>query len=242
MEKLFSFDKESVTRLRNCTMRARSTDHNDPCLSRKKGWYKSEKDPNDMLDCFPALRLKKGYILRAYQFSDGRGNGNGYIWAMPLAAPFPDYKDCPRLESNFLKPPQPPGALDSVMEVIEGDGSPISYLCASIFAREVKEFGAIWHGCSWGLVKIIESDPWSNEEKYFGTPSPKNKWKWSLPRPINWRPHVKVESELINVTFYSYSGYFVQSISVTTDTYEKNSYCFKSESETVATGPSGYTL
>ncbi len=59
MEKLFSFDNESVARLRSCTMRARSTDQKDPCLSRKRGWYKSETDPNDMLDCFPALRLKK---------------------------------------------------------------------------------------------------------------------------------------------------------------------------------------
>ena len=150
MEILFSFDNESVARLRSCTMRTRRSDHNDSCLGRRRGWYKSEADPNYILDCFPALHLKKGYILRAYQFSDGRGNGSGFVWAMPQAAPFPDYKDCPRLESHFLKPPKPPGALESVMEAIEGDGSPMSYLCASIFAREVKEFGAVWHGCSWG--------------------------------------------------------------------------------------------
>ena len=32
------------------------------------------------------------------------------------------------------------------MQAIEGDGSPWSYLSASILSREAEEFGAMWHG------------------------------------------------------------------------------------------------
>ena len=36
------------------------------------------------------------------------------------------------------------------MQAIDGDGSLRSYFEASILARELAEFGAIWHGISWG--------------------------------------------------------------------------------------------
>lgn len=45
------------------------------------------------------------------------------------------------------------------MEAIEGDGSHWSYLSASIFMREINEFGASWHGCSWSTHEIIDKNP-----------------------------------------------------------------------------------
>ncbi len=72
---------------------------------------------------FKALRLKAEFALHAYEFRSG-GNGN---------------------EDVFLDPPRPPGAI-RLMQVIEGGGSPWSYLSASILGREAAEFGARWHG------------------------------------------------------------------------------------------------
>ena len=42
-----------------------------------------------------------------------------------------------------------------LMQAIEGDGSPWSYLSASILSREAAEFGAMWHGCDWSDQTIL---------------------------------------------------------------------------------------
>ena len=57
-----------------------------------EGWSKSRHDPNKLLDLFKPLRLKDGFVLRAYLFREG-GNGNGVVWAMPADAEFPEQKD-----------------------------------------------------------------------------------------------------------------------------------------------------
>ena len=56
-----------------------------------RGWSKSQVEPVEVLKAFPALRLKKGFVLRAYQFREG-GNGNAVVWAMPEESPFPSPK------------------------------------------------------------------------------------------------------------------------------------------------------
>ena len=118
-----------------------------------EGWSVSTVDPMAVLAVFKPLRIKEGFVLRAYQFHSS-GNGNGFVWAMPVDADFPDPDDCPRLKDTFLESPKPPAALDHVMDAIDGDGSPWSYMCASILARELAEFVAMWHGCSWGTHTI----------------------------------------------------------------------------------------
>ncbi len=125
------------------------------------GWSKSPVDPMALLAVFKPLHIKDGYILRAYQFREG-GNGNGFVWAMPVDADFPDPEACPRLENVVLEPPVPPAALDDYMNAIDGDGTPWSYMCASILAREMAEFGAMWHGCDWDTHTILGADPLKN--------------------------------------------------------------------------------
>ena len=107
----------------------------------------------NLLGVFTALRVKPGFVLRAYQFRSG-GNGNGVVWAMPTDALLPEPSECPRLTDQFLEPPKPPLALDDLMDAIEGDGTPWSYLSSSLFAREAQEVGAMWHGCHWSTHKI----------------------------------------------------------------------------------------
>ena len=66
-----------------------------------EGWIKSQVEPVEVLKAFSALRLKKGFVLRAYQFRDG-GNGNAVVWAMPQDSPFPLPESCPKAEDAFL--------------------------------------------------------------------------------------------------------------------------------------------
>jgi hypothetical protein len=117
-----------------------------------------------VLAAFPTLWMRGGFVLRAYQFCAG-GNANAVVWAVPgnqpLREPDPD-----------KAPPRPPDALDDFMEAIEGDGSPRSYLSASIFARECSELGADWHGRGWSDVQIIYEDPLKSGK------TDADRWKW----------------------------------------------------------------
>lgn len=135
-------------------LRTRAAKLAQPRRNVPEDWSISAVDPMTVLAVFKPLRIKEGYILRAYQFCSG-GNGNGFVWAMPTDADFPDPEQCPRLEDVFLEPPKPPAALDDAMEAIDGDGSPWSYLCASLLCRQLREFGAMWHGCDWSTHSIL---------------------------------------------------------------------------------------
>ena len=126
-----------------------------------QGWSKSRVDPGKLVQIFAPLRMRKGYVLRAYVFRE-EGNGNGVVWAMPEDADFPAPKDCPTLENHLLKAPKPWDALDDPMEAIEGDGSAWSYLAASLLRRELREFGAMWHGSNWATHFLLDDDPWKN--------------------------------------------------------------------------------
>lgn len=47
------------------------------------GWYRTPANPESVVKGFSHLSIQSGYKLRAYQFSDGGGNGNGIVWAIP---------------------------------------------------------------------------------------------------------------------------------------------------------------
>jgi len=240
MKTTITFPVEKVQELRRRAERA--------CQVRRKcpeGWSKSKVNPMKLLFSFPSLRLKKGLVLRAYQFQ-AEGNGNGIVWAMPENLSFPDPKACSRLKDRFLKPPRPLGALDDVMEAIEGDGSPWSYLSASVFAREVAEFGAMWHGCSWSTHVILGKDPWSFPQRSArrmpleapsGDPSD---WRWLESKPLKWRVEVCADSSIVTVTFYTFSRLVREAIYRHLDTYKPGRYRFESDEKVIAKGPGGF--
>jgi len=210
-----------------------------------EGWSKSPVDPNDLLSIFSPLRLRKGYVLRAYVFRMG-GNGNGVVWAMPGDAPFPAPEDCPVLENHFGRTPKPRGALDDPMEAIEGDGSAWSYMAASLLHRELREFGAAWHGIYWGTHIILDDDPWKDgvpvgNRSLFESPTgDSEQWKWIVSPPTQWRPQVIIGSYYVTITFHTYSGLGNQAIYRHTDTYRAGNYRPKVEQEMIAEGPSGF--
>jgi len=212
-----------------------------------RGWSKSQVEPVEVLKAFSALRLKKGFVLRAYQFRQGE-NGNAVVWAMPEDSPFPSPKECPKLKDAFLEPPRPPLALDDLMEAIEGDGSHWSYLSASIFVREINEFGAGWHGCDWSTHEIIDkapSDYFNQTQRGSEERIPHSKvddWTWLKKKPKELRPSVSKKNDKIIVTFYSFSGLSTEAIYRHVDTFQAGKYSFKTKEVMIAKGCGGYVF
>lgn len=211
------------------------------------GWSISQADPSRIVAVFSALRLKPDYALRAYQFREG-GNGNGFVYAMPAEVPLPPPDDCTRDQSHFLEPPRPSNALDDVMEAIDGDGSPLSYLQASLLKRELAEFGAMWHGCEWGTHTILGRDPLEdgNEDENgseMDRPSGTARdWDWERRKPKHWDPAVTVLHERIRCSFYTFTGLGQEQIQRHTDSYRYGQYRPKTRTYSVATGPHGFVF
>lgn len=236
-----TFTAKKITQLRQEASKAARLPDDVP-----EGWSKSAVDPMAVLAVFKPLRIKEGYVLRAYQFREG-GNGNGFVWAMPVDAEFPDPEECPRIQGMFLEPPKPPLALDDIMDGIDGEGSPWSYMCASFFARAISEFGAMWHGCDWDTYHLLDDDPWKETETgreddvKDPTDSVVGK-KWLQPRPSSWNPQVTQDGDRVTVTFFTLSELGGEVIYRHMDVYTPGSYKFEAKREQVATGGSGFVF
>jgi hypothetical protein len=202
-----------------------------------EGWCKSPVDPNDVLAAFPALSLRPGYTLRAYSFREG-GNGNAFVYATPVDDAFPEPEDCLRSAGHFLGRPVPPGALADVVDAIDGDRSAWSYLSASIFAREIREFGALWHGLDWTTHRILGSHPWKGPPASVPMTTDAERWTWIETAPELWLPAV-TRAEPVTVRFYSYSGLGEQRVVRHRDTFRTGSYGFDTDEAVIARGPVG---
>jgi hypothetical protein len=230
-----AFTAKKIAQLRRRTSKAAELPEDVP-----SGWSKSTVDPMAVLAVFKPLRTKEGYTLRAYQFREG-GNGNGFVWAMPVDAEFPDPEDCPRLQDVFLEPPKPPFALDDVMDAIDGDGSPWSLICASIFGREISEFGAMWHGCDWDTHEVLDADPWQEIEISREDDETEPEKEWLQPRPTNWKPQVVQDGDRVTVTVLTFSGLGQEAIYRHTDVFS-GSYKFQADRQEVAKGGRGFVF
>lgn len=200
-----------------------------------------------MAEFAPSLTLKSGLILRAYQFiSEGR-DGEARVYAIPENLPFPEL-DFGLFDLFDDEPPPPFGSLNNIMEAIEGDFSPWSYLCASLFAREISEVGAFGHGSHWVSFRILDQNPWTDPKNQLtGTMNENpwtdptnhltgtiNEWEWLEAQPSHWKPSVCVENHQITVQFYTYSGLGGQTINRHIDRYIPNSYVFESSTTNIA--------
>ena len=219
-------------------------------------------DPMALLAVFTSLHIKKGFTLRAFEHH-GCCEGLGNVWAVPVSSPLPAPEEyemvhwskvpCPFLicegcgdineEAETLKLPRPPDALGNVMEAIDGDGTPWSYLSASICAREIAEFGARWPGEIWSTHRILGGDPWTfphvwQEEDKEG-PSSEQGWQWLGRRPSEWKPSVVCNDEVTLVKFFTYSMLVQEAIYRFTDIYKHSSYEFQWDAEVIAKGQAG---
>jgi hypothetical protein len=132
----------------------------------------------------------------------------------------------------------PPGALGDVVEAIDGDGSALSYLSASLFAREVREFGAMWHGCDWNTDTILGANPLDVSPSSNATTDPRQ-WKWFESAPESWLPTV-VTLHPAGVRFYSYTALHTERIVRHFDDYERGSCVFDAREDEIARGPGGF--
>jgi len=211
------------------------------------GWSRSPLNPSQLVSLFRPLQLNPKYQLKAYQFKEEQGNGNAFVWAMPKQAEFPLPEDCPVVLTHFLQPPKPPEALDDYMEAINGDGSPASYLAASLLGRELREFGALWHGMNWTTHVVLDADPWKNpppeeENPLFPIDRPQDdarSFQWKEPRPQNWQPVIETSPDSVKVTFYTFSPLDQQRIYRHVDYYRPGSYRFTSLSKIIAEAEGG---
>jgi hypothetical protein len=97
------------------------------------------------------------------------GNSSGFVWALPEGVDMPDPNDpCLPWGSRMvvqpfcrqvLANPRPPGGEWDFRTIIEGDGSSFSYVCHSLLARVLVDFGARSHGEIWSAVDMLADDP-----------------------------------------------------------------------------------
>jgi hypothetical protein len=210
-----------------------------------EGWSKSTLDPQKLLGFFKQLKLREGFVLRAYQFNEEQ-NGESVIWALPVDAEFPEPADCPRLENTGNKTPKPFDALDDVMQAVTGDDSAASYLAASVFRREMQSLGVLWHGMKWNTHTILDKEPrpddLAKEEDEIFSKSPlgdPDEWTWKEDRPRDWSPQVRLEKDRVTVTFYSYSPLYTEGFYRHTDVYRRGMYRARSEDKQIAEGTAG---
>ncbi len=235
----YIFPVERIQQLRTRAEKARSLPGGLP-----EGWSKSLVDPMQILQVFGCLRVKKGFTLRGYVY-DQLILGTGQVWAMPIDAAFPEPNSLPGF------PPKPPRALDHVMDGIVSDGSPCSYLCASILSRELAEFGARWHGCTWTTHMLIGANPLESGVRVGAVSSDdarndyakgelptagRNGWNWLSTTPNQWHPSVRVGPQAVTVIFFTYSPLGQEGIYRHTDTYVPGSYVAKSQFAKIAEG------
>jgi hypothetical protein len=235
-----------VIELRERAVRARAVS-----AAGAEGWSKSDTDPEQLLEVFAALRLRPGLTLRAYQYSAGR-NGNGIVYAMPADAPFPEPRRCTEgpfspVPGVVLETPRPPNALEELMEAIEGDGSPWSYLSASLFAREAREFGALWHGAIWSDVAVLGGDPWAeapdqgpSQTDYNRPRTPRSEWEWKAESPEDWRPRVRGREDGVEVAFTTFTALDRESLWQHVDRYGTAGYSFAEAGYEIASGGRGF--
>ena len=203
-----------------------------------QGWSLAKQDPAETIRAFTGLYVKEGFTLHAYQFKSSMG-ANSLAFALPRHIP------CPAPASG-ASPSAPAEALEHVMDAISGDGSGRSYIEASIFLRELLEWGARWHGLSWRLHKVLGNDTWTSPtEEEDGSQSELTlhkirRWRWLEPTPENWAPRVSEQADSRIVTFYTFSRHRAERIYRHVDRYKFGSYTPTSEKAVMATGGAGY--
>ncbi len=144
-------------------------------------WFISVMDPGAALMKLPGLSLKPDLRLVGYLHRT-ETEGTGIIWAVPE-----DFSTTTHLEAALRGdpgksdcPPKPDGALADVMEAIAGDGSPLSFVIASLMRREFLEFGAVGKLCNWNHHRLVNALP------------PQVSWQWRTEEHKDLSPKVRV--------------------------------------------------
>lgn len=237
------------------------------------------KDPDELLAVFPSLKLKQGYRLVTAHGRGLHEGSLSIVWAIPVSNYPPKIEECELINIFKLSRPfdiwsscfdgmvtkwedeengegptyeilKPLGALDDLMDAIEGDQTPWSYLSASIFAREAAEFQPRWHAQIWRDYFILNDNPFNYPTGYFDGFDPplqsnENTCAFGLknfktkPMPLTWNPAVIFNDKVITVRFYTFKFMGMEEIHCFTDTYGPEGYKFNFNYETIWRGRKG---
>jgi hypothetical protein len=146
----------------------------------KGKWFVSTINPGVALMKLPGLKLKPETRLIAYLYrtsDDGRGVAVALPEALSTTA---QLEKALNGHTDEQTPPKPEGALVDVMEAMQGDRSPISFMVASVLRRELQEMGAQGKARNWTHHRLIDSLP--NQVK----------WQWKNNPPADLSPKVLV--------------------------------------------------
>ena len=242
--KSVSFSITRVNRLRRAAVRARTliAERPDswPVQSPSNGYFADGYDANDLIRVFDTLWLKDGFAPRAYETG---GSSRGIIWAVPADVPLDAPGEWFRLEHTWL--PRPPGVVP-LMQAIEGDGTPWSYVSASILSREAVEFGARWPGLVWSDQTILSKpprqadDPDASDDEWSLTgDAPVGNWTWHRAAPRTWKPTYAERGTTRKIVLHIYNPVYGNKIYRATDTYPAGSYDCRTRTTVLCTGEGG---
>jgi len=206
-----------------------------------QGWSISPVSPMRVLGAFDTLRIRPDHALHAYCFRSGH-DGNGVVYATPAHSPFPPPEQCQTLV-DFFNVPRPPSALDHVMDAIEGDGSPLSYLSASLLYRELCEFAALWHGVSWGACQLLGKPPAQSRDnrgrRKTADNLQSNQWTWRHRDREDWPPRVTHTEHGVEVRLHIFNPVGIERIYRVTDVFQPGRYTFTTHTLELAEGAMG---
>ena len=161
-------------------------------------------DPTPVLASFGCLQVKPGWRLSAY-LSEGPNHQSTVVALAesdsaahepPSASddgePYPGAHFDIHLDLEVLLKCRP-----RFMTVVEGDGSPWSYLCASLAVRQLIDFAAFWHARyrhDWFEHVVVAEWPGEFAESYI---------RFSTPQDLR-APEVEIDGGAVTTRFYTY--------------------------------------
>jgi hypothetical protein len=237
------FPVEVVRQFRRQALAVRRTLRN----SGPHEWCRVDFDAEALIAVFPSLVLRAGYRLLTYYYHSN-GNGNGVVVAFPEASDTYRALAAVPVGTPISWPPTEDTPIGP-MEVIEGDGSALAYLSASLLMRELREVGAEWHGVDWEEREVM-----APTRTYLAGRSRTAKHNQSLQNLVDeleWpqgklaieslAPEVRFDDQVVQVVFHTYTEMGRQHVTRWTDVYT-DSYAPACESEEAAVGGPGFVF
>lgn len=210
------FSSRALERLRTQSERLRNR------FGLHEGWFVDTWSARDLAESYSRLALRDEYSIAIFAFSSG-GNGHGIVFGFPPGEAPPPYDEV--VTSSGFVESTPPNALPHFMGAVALDGTPRSYMQASIFGRELEELAAQWHGLEWGTHVLLENSRADGDLPIpadgRSTELPGGPWEWAqVPKP-DWQPRVTVDGDDAAVTFYTCSEMGEIRVVEHTDRYDK---------------------
>ena len=214
-----------------------------------EGWIRSGFKAESLLEAFPMLRLRSGFELLVYTYCEMMGSHSQVVAVgkdHALISTALRVSEGERMEW----PPDLKDGVISPMEAVEGDGTPLSYLSASILMREFREIGAFWHGIVWDTYAVLAPTVCclgggcaeSQQDIELQELLARLEWAGPCQDLQHLAPSVCVRPDSVLVTLHVYTELNGEQVLRQRDTYLSGSYHPTRQEDTVATGGHGFNF